>query len=189
MKNPIERIAEKLIGTDSQKAIMVYSERNRRYFTGFPSDAGALLITAGEAYLLQDFRYEEAASYSAKNCTVVGFTDFKEKLCELLEKHGAKQVYMEVNKLSVADARIFEKLFQEHGMEAVLDDTLDKAIKDQRMIKSPGRSRRLRTPRPLQTRPSSTSCPLSRRASLSGSWPWKSNSLCAITGLRPWPLT
>ena len=137
MKNPVERISEKLIGGDSQKAIMVYSERNRRYFTGFPSDAGALLITAEEAYLLQDFRYEEAASYSAKNCTVTGFTDFKEKLCELLEKHGVKQVYMEINKLSVADARTFEKLFQEHGIDAVQDHTPDKAIKDQRMIKSP----------------------------------------------------
>ena len=93
MKNPVERISEKLIGGDSQKAIMVYSERNRRYFTGFPSDAGALLITAEEAYLLQDFRYEEAASYSAKNCTVTGFTDFKEKLCELLEKHGVSPVH------------------------------------------------------------------------------------------------
>lgn len=137
MKNPVERIREKLIGGDAQKALMVYSERNRRYFTGFPSDAGALLITAEEAYLLQDFRYEEAAGYTAKNCTVVGFTDFKAKLCELLEKHGVKQVYLEVNKLSVADARSFEKLFQEHGMEAVLDETLDNAIRDQRMIKSP----------------------------------------------------
>lgn len=137
MKNPVERIREKLIGADSQKAIMVYSERNRRYFTEFPSDAGALLITAEEAYLLQDFRYEEAAGYSAKNCTVTGFKNFKEKLLELLEKHGVKQVYMEINKLSVAESRSFEKLFGEKGIEAVLDETLDNAIKDQRMIKSP----------------------------------------------------
>lgn len=143
MKNPVERIRETLIGGDPQKAVMVNSERNRRYFTGFPSDAGALLVTAEEAYLLQDFRYEEAAGYSAKNCTVVGFTDFKEKLCELLEKHGVKQVYMEINKLSVAEARTFEKLFQEHGIEAVLDETLDKAIKDQRMIKSPEEVRKI----------------------------------------------
>ncbi|RKJ38560.1 aminopeptidase P family protein [Acutalibacter sp. 1XD8-33] len=137
MKNPVERIREKLIGADSQKAILVYSERNRRYFTEFPSDAGALLITAEEAYLLQDFRYEEAAGYSAKNCTVTGFKNFMEKLLELMEKHGVKQVYMEINKLSVAEARKFEKAFGEKGIETVLDETLDNAIKDQRMIKSP----------------------------------------------------
>ncbi|MCI9552476.1 MAG: aminopeptidase P family protein [Acutalibacter sp.] len=137
MKNPVERISEKLIAGDSQKAILVCSERNRRYFTNFPSDAGALLITAEEAYLLQDFRYEEAAGYSAKNCTVTGFKNFNEKLLELAEKHGVKQVYMEINKLSVAEARQYEKLFHEKGIEVVLDETLDKAIKDQRMIKSP----------------------------------------------------
>ncbi len=116
---------------------MVYSERNRRYFTEFPSDAGALLITLEEAYLLQDFRYEEAAGYSAKNCTVVGFKNFMEKLLELLEQGGVKQVYLEINKLSVAEARKFEKAFNEKGIEVVLDETLDNAIKDQRMIKSP----------------------------------------------------
>lgn len=137
MKNPVERIRDRLIAGDAQKAIMVYSERNRRYFTEFPSDAGALLITAEGAYLLQDFRYEEAASYTAKNCTVVGFKNFKEKLCEILEEQGVKQVYMEIAKLSVADARTFEKAFNEKGIEAVLDETLDKAIRDQRMIKSP----------------------------------------------------
>lgn len=137
MKNPVERIAERLIAGDSQKAILVCSERNRRYFTQFPSDAGALLITAEEAYLLQDFRYEEAAGYSAKNCIVTGFTNLKEKLVELAQKHGVKQIYMEINKLSVAESRIYEKLFAEHGIETVLDETLDNAIKDQRMIKSP----------------------------------------------------
>ena len=73
MKNPVERIRDRLIAGDTQKAVLVLSERNRRYFTEFPSDIGILLITADEAYLLQDFRYEEAAGYSAKNCKVVGF--------------------------------------------------------------------------------------------------------------------
>ncbi len=137
MKNPVERIRDRLIAGDRQKGVMVYSERNRRYFTEFLSDAGALLITAEGAYLLQDFRYEEAAGYSAKNCTVVGFKNFVEKLCELMEQDGVKQVYMEINKLSVADSRKFEKAFNENGIEVVLDETLDNAIKDQRMIKSP----------------------------------------------------
>ena len=52
MKNPVERLADKLIGGDSQKAALLVSGNNRRYFTQFPSSAGALLITAEEAYLL-----------------------------------------------------------------------------------------------------------------------------------------
>ena len=80
MKNPVERLADKLIAGDSQKAALLVSGNNRRYFTQFPSSAGALLITAEEAYLLMDFRYEEAAGYKAKNCQVVGFTSLPEKV-------------------------------------------------------------------------------------------------------------
>lgn len=137
MKNPVERLAETLIHGDSQKAALVFSERNRRYFTQFPATDGALLVTAEEAYLLMDFRYEEAARYQARYCQVVGFTSLLEKLGELLQKHGVKQVYLETEMLSVAQARRFETAFAKAGAQAVLDETLDSAIREQRMIKSP----------------------------------------------------
>ena len=46
MKNPVERLAERLIHGDSQKAALVFSEKNRFYFTQFPASDGALLVTA-----------------------------------------------------------------------------------------------------------------------------------------------
>lgn len=137
MKNPVERLRERVIGTDKQKAALVFSERNRRYFTEFPASDGALLVTAQEGYLLMDFRYEEAARYKAKYCEVEGFTNLQEKLSQLLVKNGVKEVYLEIDKLSVAQARKFETEFQKHGIGVVLDSTLDNAIRDQRMIKSP----------------------------------------------------
>ena len=103
MKNPVERLADTLIHGDSQKAALVFSEKNRRYFTQFPATDGALLVTAEEAYLLMDFRYEEAARYKAQYCTVVGFDSLMGKLQELLQKHGVQEVYMECEQLSVAD--------------------------------------------------------------------------------------
>ena len=84
-----------------------------------------------------DFRYEEAARYKAQYCTVVGFDSLMGKLQELLQKHGVQEVYMECEQLSVAQARRFEEAFQKVGVQAVLDSTLDNAIRDQRMIKSP----------------------------------------------------
>lgn len=137
MKNPVERLAQRLIGSDSQKAALVFSDRNRRYFTEFPSSAGALLITAQEAYLLLDFRYAEAAGYKAKHCKVISFENLNDEIGKLIDKHGIKQIYLEIEKLSVAQARKFEEAFQKHGAQAVLDETLDSAIRDQRMIKSP----------------------------------------------------
>ncbi len=137
MKNPVERLTERLIHGDSQKAALVFSEKNRRYFTQFPATDGALLVTAEEAYLLMDFRYEEAAHYKAQYCTVVGFDSMMEKLGELIQKHGVKEIYLEMEQLSVAQARRFEKAFQKYGAKAVLDETLDNAIRELRMIKSP----------------------------------------------------
>ncbi len=137
MKNPIERLTERLIGTDKQKAALIFSERNRRYFTQFPATDGALLVTAEGAYLLMDFRYEEAARYEAKFCEVVGFSDLNKTLCELIDKHGIKEVYLEIDKLSVAQSRKFQEAFEKHGAECILDKSLDDAIRDQRMIKSP----------------------------------------------------
>ena len=143
MKNPIERLREKLIGSDSQKAALIYSGHNRRYFTEFPSSDGALLITADDAYLLMDFRYEEAARYKAKYCTVMGFTSMANTITELLSRHGAKQVYCEIDKLTVAQARRFEEACEKSGAQLVLDDTLDAAIREQRMIKSPEEVKKL----------------------------------------------
>ena len=68
---------------------------------------------------------------------MVGFDSLLGKLGELIQKHGIKQIYLETEQLSVAQARRFEASFQKVGAEVVLDDTLDSAIRDQRMIKSP----------------------------------------------------
>lgn len=136
MKNPVERISEALLSGEKTKGALILSAQNRRYFTQFPSSAGALLITEGEAYLLMDFRYEEAARYKAKNCTVVGFQNMEDSLCELIQKHGLKEIYCEIATLSVARARTLEQCFTACGARAVLDSTLDDAIRSMRMIKS-----------------------------------------------------
>ena len=54
MKNPVERLADTLIHGDSQKAALVFSEKNRRYFTQFPATDGALLVTAEEEMCIRD---------------------------------------------------------------------------------------------------------------------------------------
>ncbi|MEG1427424.1 MAG: Xaa-Pro peptidase family protein [Oscillospiraceae bacterium] len=137
MKNPVERLSDLLIQGDSQKAVLVFSERNRRYFTEFPATDGALLVTADGAYLLMDFRYSEAAGYQAKNCKVVEFSSLNDSVKAILQEHHITSVYLETEALSYAQAARFEKLFQESGAVAVLNSQLDDAIRHLRMIKSP----------------------------------------------------
>lgn len=137
MKNPVERLSDALLCGDSKKAALVFSERNRRYFTQFPATDGALFVTPEKAYLLMDFRYAEAARYQAKNCEVVDFDNLMATLSDLIKKHGAQAIYMETEMLSVAQARRFEKTFEKVGAQALLTDELDSAIRSLRIIKSP----------------------------------------------------
>lgn len=143
MKNPVERLTERLIGGDPQKAALVFSEHNRRYFTQFPATDGALFVTAEKAYLLMDFRYEEAARYQAENCEVVGFDSMMEKLGELIRLHGTKAVYLEMEMLSVAQAKRFEGAFSKLGVQSLITPELDDAIRELRMIKSPEEVRKI----------------------------------------------
>lgn len=46
-------------------AVLLTSDQNRRYATGFPSSAGVCLITRKAGYLFVDFRYIEAARKAA----------------------------------------------------------------------------------------------------------------------------
>jgi len=97
--NPIERLSERLIHGDAKKAVLVHSRPNRYYLTSFPSSAGILLVTAGKAYYLLDFRYAEAARAKAKGAEVVDLMNMDETLKGLLTKHGVQEVYMEYTEL------------------------------------------------------------------------------------------
>lgn len=137
MKNPVERLSEKLLKGDSQKAALVISGINRRYLTEFESSAGALFVTTKGAWLLLDFRYAEAATYKAKNAEVVLFKSMLDSVKALIEDNGIKEIYLEAATLPYAQAMSFKKLFESAGAEAVLDNSLDDAIKALRIIKSP----------------------------------------------------
>ena len=134
--NPIERLTKKLIDGDTKKAVLVHSRPNRYYLTAFPSSDGALLLTAEKAYYLLDFRYAEAARAKAKGAEVVDYTSMDETLKTLLTKHGIGAVYMEYAALPYGVAKRYEKVCTDCGAEAILDTTLDDAIRAQRIIKS-----------------------------------------------------
>lgn len=136
MRSPIERLTEKVIGGDAKKAALVVSETNLYYLTAFPSTDGALLLTAEQAYYLLDFRYAEAARAKAEGAVVEEFTNLNDSIAALLKKHGITSVYMEYAALPYGQAKRFEALCAENGAEAVLDTTLDDAIRAQRIVKS-----------------------------------------------------
>ncbi len=50
-----------LLGGVNPDAVIISSEINQRYISGFPFTDGYLLVTRGKSYLITDFRYTEAA--------------------------------------------------------------------------------------------------------------------------------
>ncbi|HEV7216813.1 MAG TPA: aminopeptidase P family N-terminal domain-containing protein, partial [Chloroflexota bacterium] len=51
--------------------LLVASDDNRRYLSGFAGSAGALLVGHDGAWLIADFRYWEQASRQAPDCELV----------------------------------------------------------------------------------------------------------------------
>ena len=70
MQERLQALAQAL--APGAQAALVVSEENRRYFTGFSSSAGVLLVSRGGSIFLTDSRYIEAARRAVSGCEVGG---------------------------------------------------------------------------------------------------------------------
>ncbi len=70
MKSRLDRLRE-FAKQYQLDGIVVAKPENRLYFSGFTGSAGLLLVSAGEARLITDFRYLEQAAAQASHFTVV----------------------------------------------------------------------------------------------------------------------
>jgi Xaa-Pro aminopeptidase len=113
---------------------VIFSEHNRRYFTGFHSSDGILFVTRDAAYFLVDFRYIEAAKSNIKGCEVVLLVDRGKQILELAQQHNVITCGIETFELRVATlARLKKDL-----PLVAFDETseLNIIIENLRMIKS-----------------------------------------------------
>ncbi len=105
----LERLREKLI-KDKNEAILISSQTNQRYLSGFDYTDGYILVLAEAAFLLADFRYIEAAKAEVSSSdfyvirpdgTMTG------EIALLLAAEGIERLYIEEDTLSCA---MLEKL-------------------------------------------------------------------------------
>lgn len=88
---------------DEATAALVTSDVNRRYLCGFPSSAGAVLITKRRALLLLDFRYYEAAAQAVQPpIEVVRFSRLIDDLNRIFLEENIKSVHIEDESVTVA---------------------------------------------------------------------------------------
>ncbi len=92
-------------------ALIVTSELNERYLTGYPFTDGLLLITEKHAYLITDFRYYEEAQKKAFSEYEVVIPEARAAfITAAFEEDGVKTVGYENETMSCADfARYSEK--------------------------------------------------------------------------------
>lgn len=94
-------------------AMLLIDPKNRFYATGFHSSAGAVVVTADDAWLFTDSRYIEAARQAAQGRYHVALNDREHPLGELvkdvLSAHSAQKVGGEEAALSHEDYLVYEK--------------------------------------------------------------------------------
>ena len=117
-------------------AALIISGNNKRYFAGFPSEDGCLLVTREKAFLLVDSRYTEDAQNRAHDCTVITFTSLKDTLGEIIRECGIKSIMLEGSAFTLNQAAAFEEIFSGSDTQSIRTDALDRMIGKLRINKT-----------------------------------------------------
>jgi Xaa-Pro aminopeptidase len=108
---------------------------NRRYYTGFPSSAGTLIVTRKQSYFIVDSRYSEAAEAAIKGAKVLLQDKLAEQVKKILTRNKIQRVGDESRTMTVSELRTWEKALEK--IEVSTDDALSDQIAVQRAIKEP----------------------------------------------------
>lgn len=99
----LEAFRKKFIDAGADAAI-IFNELNQRYLSGFAFEDGLLLVTKENAYLLTDFRYEEAAKAEANpgwKILTPGRGQMLVEISSLLAEENCKTVLVEEEALTL----------------------------------------------------------------------------------------
>ncbi len=132
MKERIERLQAAL--PEGIDAALITAQVNRRYYTGFPSSAGTLLVTRGSCTFFIDFRYYEAAQRTITGCEVVLQGKLAQQLQEAAAKNGVQTVGIETGYTTVEQVARFKEMLP--SVTLLEDNRLNNLILAQRRIKS-----------------------------------------------------
>ncbi len=105
----IQRRIEEL-GLDG---LLITSNYNRRYITGFTGSAGAVLITGEKGLFITDFRYTEQAEKQCIGYEIVKQTgSIAAEVAALAKKMGLKKIGFEEDHVTFSAYKVFEKEIQ-----------------------------------------------------------------------------
>ena len=118
---------------DERTALLITSDVNRRYLSGFPASAGAVVVTKNRLILMVDFRYYEAAQRAVQPpCEVVRCTRLIDYLNHIFLQENIESVCIEDESVTVA----YCNELQQALIPQVLTEGLSEKLVELRMIKS-----------------------------------------------------
>ena len=113
---------------------LIISPENRRYFTGFESSDGYLLVTGDDAVFITDSRYIEAAENTVKDCSVLLQGDHVSQIGDFFAAKNVKRIGIEASRLTVLTLGFFKENLAQ--FDFISDNTLDTFIESLRSVKS-----------------------------------------------------
>ncbi|OEH94478.1 M24 family metallopeptidase [Bacillus solimangrovi] len=90
--------------------LLITSEKNRRYMTGFTGSAGVVLISADRAAFITDFRYMEQADKQVKGFEIVQHKGtIQDEVAKVAKDMGIEKLGFEQEHLTFAQFRTYEE--------------------------------------------------------------------------------
>lgn len=128
----LERLAMRL--PDQLHAGIITSPTARRYYTGFPSSAGVLLVSREKSWFLIDFRYYEHAKARINDCEVLLMENLPEQLNRLFISNGLWNAGVETSSMTLNE---FKQMQSQLPDAHLLDDNrFQELILEDRLIKT-----------------------------------------------------
>ncbi len=113
---------------------LIISPENRKYFTGFDSSDGFLLVSSDRAVFITDGRYIEAAENQINNCEVMLLGKTYPQIASVLSEMNCKHLLVESTKMTVAIYNSLKGVLKNTSIST--DSTLDNFINTIRSIKN-----------------------------------------------------
>lgn len=130
----IKSLQQLLLKQGSGYCALIISPENRKYFTGFESSDGFLLVSPDRAVFITDGRYIEAAEKQIKNCEIRLLGRAYPQIAEILNEMGCKNLLVESTRMTVSTYNALKGVLKKIPIST--DSSLDTLINTLRSVKT-----------------------------------------------------
>lgn len=131
----MNKLQKKLAEFGADYSALIISPENRKYFTGFESSDGFLIVNSEKAVFITDGRYIEAAENTVKNAEVMLLGKAYPQIAEILAEMNCRHLLVESSRMTVATYNSLKGVLKKATVST--DTTLDSIINTIRSVKTP----------------------------------------------------